>query len=149
MEFQITLLDAMVMVNEVWDDKVSVATIRSCFRHCGFFQSPTVVRTNEETAEAEVSKDFWRLRKLHVVDPDLNVGDVVAVSAELITSHFPEENVIEVEAEDETENDKDDCCDPPPWVTTGKAEAAAQLLKIFTLQHDLDDIRLSEARRNS
>ena len=73
------------------------------------------------------------------MDPDLNVGDVVAVSAELITSHFPEENVIEVEAEDETENDKDDCCDPPPWVTTGKAEAAVQLLKVFTLQHDLDD----------
>ena len=138
-EFQITLLDAMVMLKEVWDNKVSAETIRNCFRHCGFFQSPTTVRTNEEGAEAEASEDFQRLRELHIVDPDLNVGDVVAVDAELITSHFPEENAIEVEAENETENDEDDCGDPPPWVTTGQAEAAVQLLKVFTLQRDLDD----------
>lgn len=143
-EFHVTLLDALIMLKEVWDDNVSAETIRNCFRHCGFFVQPSTALGNEGAtadSEEEVCEDFRRLQQLHIIDPDIHIRDVVAVDAELTTSDFPEETITEVEEEAAAaaEDDEDDCGDPPSWVTTKQAEAAVQLLKIFILQRGLDD----------
>ena len=134
-EFHITLLDAMVILKDVLEDKVSAETIRNCFRHCGFFHSPSVrISEEDEEAGAAASEDLQRLQTLEIVDQGLDVDDVEAVDEELITSHYlMEENITEEEDEDE-----DDCGDPPPWVTTQEADAAVQILKAFYLQHGID-----------
>ena len=74
-EFQITLLDAMVIFKEVWDDTVSGETIRNCFRHCGFFQPPKL-HLQMTKLPASTRNKYRRPR---------SVCDVVDVDGDLIT----------------------------------------------------------------
>ena len=62
----ITLLDSLFTIKQVWQNKVTPATILNCFRKAGFiYESPEVLQVLEEEIVTAVFNDDERRQRGH------------------------------------------------------------------------------------
>ena len=143
-EFNITLLDSLLMLKESWN-AVSPETVKNCFQHCGFSKFHHSDSVSEETSE-----EFREMSERKLIAEELDFDSLVDVDADLTAHEVNAEmtEAVNTIASEEEEDDEDDTCKHHMPVSTMQAKEAIDLLKIFALQNDIDDEEIVAFEKN-
>lgn len=140
-EFNITLLDSLLMLKESWND-VSSETVKNCFQHCGFSKINNSAAVSEETSE-----EFREMSERKLIVQELNFEGFVDVDADLTAHEVNAQAVMEaVSTEDEDEDE--DAGGEYRLVTKLQAKEAIHTLKMFALQNDINDDEIVVFEKN-